>query len=105
MAKKRRKLSDSSLLVTLEHSRMNREKSLLVLDKALLLYFSFIFVGVIGFISGYLTVVLLNTLIILSFGVLVVGVLPYLVTMTREEKRLKELINQEGRGGTYAKSR
>jgi uncharacterized membrane protein (DUF485 family) len=84
---------------------MNREKSLLVLDKALLLYFSFIFVGVIGFISGYLTVILLNTLIILSFGVLVVGVLPYLVTMTREEKRLKELINQEGRGGTHAKSR
>src|SRR3989338_3174805 len=78
--------------IILEHSRMNREKSLLVLDKSLLMYFSFIFVGVVGFVAGYFDARFLNIMVVLSFGVLAVGLAPYLLTMHREEKRLKSLM-------------
>ena len=80
--------------IVLEHSRMNREKSLLVLDKSLLMYFSFIFVGVVGFVGGYLDAKFLNIMVVLSFGVLTVGVIPYIMTMHAEEKRFRKLMEK-----------
>ncbi|MAG16137.1 hypothetical protein CMO88_03685 [Candidatus Woesearchaeota archaeon] len=104
MAKKKRaktkEMSEIQTTIVLEHSRMNREKSLLVLDKSLLMYFSFIFVGVVGFVGGYMNSKFLNIMIVLSFGVLAVGIVPYLLTMHTEEKRLKSLMgNNRIRGG------
>jgi len=93
MAKKKGMDSVQTSII-LEHSRMNREKSLLVLDKSLLMYFSFIFVGVVGFVAGYFDAKFLNIMVVLSFGVLAVGVIPYLLTMHKEEKRLNTLIKQ-----------
>ena len=94
---KKSRLTDVQTSVILEHSRMNREKSLLVLDKSLLMYFSFIFVGVVGFVGGYIDAKFLNVMVLLSFGVLLVGVVPYLITMHKEETRLKSLMNSKGR--------
>ena len=102
MAKRRSKNSptDMQTSIILEHSRMNREKSLLVLDKSMLIYFSFIFVGVIGFVGGYLDAKLLNVMVLLSFGVLLVGIVPYVMTMHKEEKRLNSMIHtNKSRGG------
>ena len=103
MAKKAVNVQIDVTSIILEHSRMNREKSLLVLDKALLMYFSFIFVGVVGFVGGYFDVKFLNIMIVMSFGVLAVGVVPYIVTMQKEEKRLKTLLinNKRGREGKW----
>ncbi len=94
----RQRFSDADLTVLLEHSRMNREKSLLVLDKSLLMYFSFLFVGVVGFVSGYLDSKFLNIMVVLSFGVLAIGIIPYVITMHNEEKRLKSML-----GGTNSR--
>jgi preprotein translocase subunit Sss1 len=85
-------VSDVQISILLEHSRMNREKSLLVLDKSLLMYFSFIFVGVVGFVGGYLDSKFLNIMVVLSFGVLAVGIVPYIITMHKEEQRLNSMI-------------
>ena len=87
-----RRISDIETTILLEHSRMNREKSLLVLDKSLLMYFSFLFVGVVGFVSGYLDSKFLNIMVVLSFGVLAIGIVPYVITMHNEEKRLKSMM-------------
>ena len=96
---KRKNMSEIQASILLEHSRMNREKSLLVLDKSLLMYFSFIFVGVVGFVGGYLDAKFLNIMVVLSFGVLGVGIVPYVMTMHREEQRLKGMIeNSKERG-------
>lgn len=98
MAKKNR-INEVQTSIILEHSRMNREKSLLVLDKSLLMYFSFIFVGVVGFVAGYFDARFLNIMVVLSFGVLLVGIIPYLITMHKEEKRLNSLMqNNKIRG-------
>ncbi len=95
----RQRLSDTETSILLEHSRMNREKSFLVLDKSLLMYFSFLFVGVVGFVSGYLDARFLNIMVVLSFGVLAIGIIPYVITMHNEEKRLKSMISRNsGRG-------
>ena len=77
----------------LEKSRIDREKSMLVLHKGLFLYFCFLFVAVMGFINGYLSKDLLNILIIMSLCVIIIATLPYIKTMHKEEKRLETLID------------
>lgn len=86
-------VSDEMVLaLEIEKSKLNREKSLLLLDKSLLVYFAFLIIGIIGFINKYLDARYLNLMIVLSFGVLAVGLVPYMFTMTSEEKRLNTLI-------------
>ncbi len=77
--------------IELEKSKLNREKSTFVLDKALQLYFSFLFVGVIGFVAGYINSLTLNLLIIMGLGSLIVGIIPYVITLHNEDIRLKKL--------------
>ena len=87
------------LSLEIEKSKLNREKSLLLLDKSLLVYFAFLTVGIIGFINKYLDARFLNMMIVMSFGVLAVGLVPYMLTMAGEEKKLNGLI------AFYAKGR
>jgi hypothetical protein len=77
-----------------EKSRLNREKSMLVMNKSLILYFCFMFVAVLGFINGYITRTLLNVLIVMGLCVLIIGTVPYVKTMHSEEKRLDSLIQR-----------
>ena len=73
-------------------SRLNREKSMLVMNKSLILYFVFMFVAVLGFINGYINRTLLNVLIVMGLCVLIIGTVPYVKTMHAEERRLNDLI-------------
>lgn len=80
--------------IVIEKSRLNREKSTLVLNKSMLLYFTFLFVGVIGFIYGYITSFWLNILIIMGLCVLVIGTLPYIRIIYEEEKKLDKVLEE-----------
>lgn len=92
-------VSDEMVLaLEIEKSKLNREKSLLLLDKSLLVYFAFLIIGIIGFINKYLDGRYLNIMIVMSFGVLTVGLVPYMLTMAGEEKKLNSLIKTYGRG-------
>jgi len=75
-----------------EKSRLNREKSMLVMNKSLILYFAFMFVAVLGFINGYISRTLLNVLIVMGLCVLIIGTVPYVRTMHSEEQRLNGLL-------------
>ncbi|MBU2561792.1 MAG: hypothetical protein KKD17_05840 [Nanoarchaeota archaeon] len=77
-----------------EKSRLNREKSMLVMNKSLILYFAFMFVAVLGFINGYVNRTLLNVLIVMGLCVLIIGTVPYVKTMHSEEKRLNDLLQR-----------
>ena len=92
------------LQLELEKSKLNREKSMLLLDKALLMYFAFLIIGVVGFINKYLDARYLNIVIMLSFGVLTVGLIPYALTMSREEQKLNTLIANVRNRGMSGKS-
>lgn len=95
------------LSLEIEKSKLNREKSLLLLDKSLLMYFAFLIIGVVGFINKYLDARFLNVMIVMSFGVLAVGLVPYMMTMGREEKKLNALIDayRGKKNGSGRKSR
>jgi hypothetical protein len=95
------KLTEMALSLEIEKSKLQREKSLLLIDKGLLLYFSFLFIGVIGFLNHYVSTNVLNMLVIMSFGVLGIAIAPYIVTMRKEEAKLDELL-REIRGGRHA---
>ncbi len=79
--------------IELEKSRLNREKSILVLNKSLFLYFAFLFVAVIGFVNGYISKSILNLLIVMGLVVLVIGTVPYIQTMKSEEKNLDMIVH------------
>lgn len=87
------------LMLEIERSKLNREKSLVVLDKSLLVYFAFIFIAVVGLINGYMKLQTFNLVIGMSLVVLVIGLVPYVVTMRNEEKKLEGLIGELRRGG------
>lgn len=88
------KLDELRTFVELERSKLNREKSHLLLDKSMLLYFSFLFVGVIGFINNYINFQFLNILVLMSFAVLIIGVIPYILTMHKEGTKLNIMLSQ-----------
>ena len=88
------RLSREVIDLEVEKSRLNREKSILVMNKSLILYFAFMFVAVLGFINGYVTRTLLNVLIVMGLCVLIIGTVPYVKTMHSEELRLNDLLRR-----------
>lgn len=87
-------LEKKVLDVELEQSRLNREKSMLVLHKSLFIYFCFLFVGIIGFINGFLSKNWLNALIIAGLVALIIGTVPYIQNMRKEERKLNRLLEE-----------
>ncbi len=77
----------------IEKSKLNREKSMLVLNKALILYFGFLLISIVGFVNGYITQSLFNLLIIMGLIVLVIGIVPYIKTMREEERHINKMIS------------
>jgi len=78
--------------IEVEKSRLNREKAMIVLNKSLFIYFCFLFVGIIGFINSYLSKLLLNIIILIGLVVLMIGTIPYVQTMKKEEKKLNTIV-------------
>lgn len=73
----------------LERSRINREKSKIVLNMGLVLYFGFLIAGIIGFSFEYIDSLLLNVLVISGIVILIVSTMPYLIIVHKEEKWIK----------------
>ena len=65
---------DTKIYLEIERAKIKREKARLVLEKSIALYFIFMFIGVVGFLFGYIDSFLLNTLIVLGIIILVVGI-------------------------------
>ncbi len=78
--------------IELERSKLDREMSLLVLNKALVFYFIFIIVAIFGFVNGMMSKNLFNIMVIAGLGVFIIGAIPYITTMKKEEKTLNRLI-------------
>jgi hypothetical protein len=88
------KNSEKRLELEIKKSDIRREKTKLVLDKSIWLYFLFMIIGSIGFVYGYVNSKMLNFIIIIGFIILIIGALPYITTVSKEEKRIDEFIKQ-----------
>ncbi|MBW2980438.1 hypothetical protein KY360_03415 [Candidatus Woesearchaeota archaeon] len=82
------------MYLEIEKSRINREKSRIVLNKSLFLYVLFMLVGVVGFVSDYIDSNMLNILIIAGIVVLVLGTVPYLLITHKEEKKINNFLKE-----------
>ena len=89
---KSKKYTDKIIELEIELSKINREKSVFVLNKAITLYIIFMVVAVVGMLNGYKS--FFNILIVMGFCVLIIGALPYIRTMYSEEKKLKDLMEK-----------
>lgn len=76
----------------LEKSRLSREKGMIILNKSTYLYFTFMFIGVIGFLNHYLSPAMLNFIIIMGLIALIVGTLPYIIAAHKEQKNLTSIL-------------
>ncbi|MFW5852457.1 MAG: hypothetical protein ACOCUR_00330 [Nanoarchaeota archaeon] len=99
MAPKKKKSSDGGKLTVkssmifemeLELSKMKREKSIIVLNKAIFLYFFFIFLAVISLLTGFKS--FFDLLVVMGLLTIIIGSVPYIRTMYVEEQNLKEMI-------------
>lgn len=91
-----RKISDNErIYLEIEKSRIQREKSSIVLNKSIVLFFCFLFIGVIGFAFEYLDSFLLNVLVIIGIIILLMGTVPYVIITNKEEKKIDELLNKK----------
>ena len=88
------KNSDKIIDLEIKKSDIRREKSKMVLDKCVWLYFLFMIIGSLGFVYGYVNPKMLNFLIIAAFIILIIGSMPYVTTVSKEEKRIDEFIKQ-----------
>lgn len=82
------------MYLEIEKSRINREKARVVLDKSLLLYFSFLVVGVIGFVNKYFDATMLTVVIVIGTSVLIIGTIPYLFITHTEERKIKAFLEE-----------
>ena len=82
------------MYLEIEKSRINREKSRIVLNKSLLLYVLFMIVGIVGFASDYIDSMMLNVLIMAGIAVLVIGTIPYLIITHKEERKINGFLEE-----------
>jgi hypothetical protein len=92
---KKEKMSGRSSMVfemELELSRLKREKSIIVLNKSIFMYFFFIFLAVVSLLTGFSGI--FNVLVVFGLLSIVIGAIPYVRTMYTEEENLKVLIQK-----------
>ena len=87
-------LSEKIIDLELKKSDIRREKTRMVLDKCVWLYFLFMIIGSLGFVYGYVNSRTLNFLIVAGFSILIIGTLPYAVTVSKEEKKIDSFIQE-----------
>ena len=93
----KRKLSEAEkqiIFLKIEKVRLQRERSAMILNKGVMLFFGFLGVAVIGLVNGIISPFQVNMLIIGGVLALIVGVLPYSLASRKEEKALEETIDE-----------
>ena len=93
----KRKLSEAEkqiIMLKIEKVKLQRERSLIILNKSVMLFFAFLGIGVIGLVNKMISTKQLNILIILGILALIVGIIPYSVAARKEEKDLEKTIDE-----------
>lgn len=86
-------LEKQIIQLELERSRLNREKSMVILNKSVFLYFTFMFIGVVGFVNSYISSGLLNFFVVMGLVALIVGAMPYILAAQTEQKKLSSILD------------
>ncbi len=79
--------------VKLEKLRLDRERSVLILNFGIVIYFIFLVLSLLGYINQFLSVFFLNIIIVGAILILIVSVFPYARAMKTEEDEMLQLID------------
>lgn len=93
----KRKVSEAEkqiISLKIERMKLEREKSLLILGSSVILFLAFIIISIIGLLNELITRFQLNLFIIGGFFVLIIGVLPYIRFVFKEEKELEKTLDE-----------
>jgi hypothetical protein len=93
----KRKISEAEkqiIMLKIERVRLEREKSMMILNKAVMLFFAFLVVAVVGLINSIVTPVQLNILVMVGVSALIIGVIPYSISIRKEEKDIEETLKE-----------
>ena len=93
----KRKISEAEkqiISLKIEKVRLSREKSMMILNKAILLFFAFLGIAVVGLLNHIITSGQLNILVVLGVVTLIIGVIPYGTSVRKEEKEIEETLEE-----------
>lgn len=80
------------IALQIEKSKMKRDKSVVILNRGLIVYFCIILMAVFGFVNNYLSRITLNVLIISAVLILTAASMPFIASMYRDEKDIEDMI-------------
>ncbi len=79
--------------IKMEKLRLDREKTSMVFNKGLFLYFSFVVLGIFGVSTRIMDQYTLYTLILIGIFVLIVAVVPYIMQNKKAEDDLNKMLD------------
>ena len=82
------------LTLKIEKMKLEREKALLILGGDIILFIGFILIALIGLSNDLISKFQLNLFIIVGIFALIVGVSPYIKFVFKEEKSLKQTLEE-----------
>jgi ABC-type multidrug transport system permease subunit len=100
-ANKMKKLTDKDIFLMnleLERAKFERERAIVALNKALFLYFTCLFIGIIGIVKNLMTAYALNLLIFFGIVMLIIGFIPYFRITVNERKLIDSFIERVKHG-------
>lgn len=80
------------IALQIERSKMKRDKSVVILNRGLIIYFCTILLAVFGFVNNYLSRITLNVLIIGAVLILIAAAMPFIASMYRDERDIDCMI-------------
>ncbi|MBS3130839.1 hypothetical protein J4212_00245 [Candidatus Woesearchaeota archaeon] len=93
----KRKLSEAEkqiISLRIEKMKIEREKSLLILGGSIILFFAFLIVSIVGLLNDLITRNQLNIMVLVGLVALIIGIIPYLKFVMKEEKSLEKFLDE-----------
>ena len=93
----KRKLSEAEkqiIMLKIEKVRLQREKTSIILNKSIMLFFAFLSIAVVGLLNKLITAFQLNLLVTFGVAALIIGILPYTFASKKEENELEKTIDE-----------
>ena len=93
----KRKLSEAEkqiISLRIEKMKIERVKSLLILGGSIILFFAFLIVSIVGLLNDLITRNQLNIMVLVGLVALIIGIIPYLKFVMKEEKSLEKFLDE-----------
>ena len=81
------------VLITIEKSRIKRERSMAIFDKGILIFFGFVIVAYMNNIHKFVPTAYINTLFICALLVLIFSIASYQSVIIKEQRALDNLLD------------